>query len=90
MRSIGVLEAKTTLSALLDDIEKGGESVVITRHGRPVARLSAETAKPRRYSGPELLEKVRAFRDAQPVDPELDGMPWEQLKRLMRNEDRYD
>jgi prevent-host-death family protein len=35
---IGAFEAKNTLSALLDRVERG-EEVVITRHGKPVARL---------------------------------------------------
>ena len=38
MREVGVLEAKTHLSALLDEVEQGGE-LAITRHGRVVARL---------------------------------------------------
>ena len=37
---VGVFDAKNQLSALLDDVEKGGE-VVITRRGKPVARLTA-------------------------------------------------
>ena len=36
MREVGVLEAKTHLSALLDAVEKGGEAVLITRNGREV------------------------------------------------------
>ena len=35
---IGAFEAKNTLSALLDLVE-AGEEVIITRHGKPVARL---------------------------------------------------
>lgn len=35
---VSVYEAKTRLSALLDLAQKG-EEVIITRHGRPVARL---------------------------------------------------
>lgn len=35
---IGAFEAKNTLGALLDRVEQGDE-IVITRHGRPVARL---------------------------------------------------
>jgi prevent-host-death family protein len=35
---IGAFEAKNTLGTLLDRVEKGDE-IVITRHGRPVARL---------------------------------------------------
>lgn len=38
MDSIGAYEAKTHLPRLLNRIARG-ESVTITRHGRPVARL---------------------------------------------------
>jgi prevent-host-death family protein len=43
MREIQASEAKTHLPQLLDDVERG-ETVIITRHGRPVARLTPETA----------------------------------------------
>lgn len=38
MQSIGVFEAKNRLTALLDEVEEGHE-VLITRRGKPVARL---------------------------------------------------
>jgi prevent-host-death family protein len=38
MKQIGSYEAKTHLSQLLDEVE-AGQSVVITRNGRPAARL---------------------------------------------------
>jgi prevent-host-death family protein len=38
MRTAGVRKARQDLSSLLDDVRKGRE-VVITEHGRPVARL---------------------------------------------------
>lgn len=38
MHTVGVFEAKNRLTALLDEVEGGGE-VLITRRGRPVARL---------------------------------------------------
>ena len=38
MAEIGAFEAKNTLGALLDRVAQG-EEIVITRHGRPVARL---------------------------------------------------
>lgn len=38
MITVGAFEAKTTLSALLDRVAKG-EEIVITKHGRAVARL---------------------------------------------------
>ena len=38
MHSVGVFEAKNRLTALLDEVEQGHE-VLITRRGKPVARL---------------------------------------------------
>ena len=38
MSEIGAFEAKNTLGALLDRVAQG-EEIVITRHGKPVARL---------------------------------------------------
>lgn len=38
MRTVGTLEAKTHLSTLLEQVERG-EEITITRHGRAVARL---------------------------------------------------
>jgi prevent-host-death family protein len=39
MREIGAFEAKSRLGQLLDQVEHG-EEIVITRRGRPVARLT--------------------------------------------------
>lgn len=41
MREIQASEAKTHLPKLLDAVERG-ETIIITRHGRAVARLSPE------------------------------------------------
>ena len=38
MKTVGIFDAKTHLSSLVDEVERGGE-VVITRHGKPVAKL---------------------------------------------------
>ncbi len=38
MHTVGVFEAKNRLTALLDEVEEGGE-ILITRRGKPVARL---------------------------------------------------
>jgi prevent-host-death family protein len=37
-REVGAYEAKTHLPALLDRVERG-EEIIITRRGRPIARL---------------------------------------------------
>ncbi|MFN3931232.1 MAG: type II toxin-antitoxin system Phd/YefM family antitoxin [Brevundimonas sp.] len=86
MRTVGVLEAKTNLSALLDDVEHRGEVIVITRHGRPVARLAPEPTA-RRIKATELAERTRAFRDRQAPDPDWAALSWEQLKAIARDED---
>lgn len=45
---VGIFEAKTRLSELVDQVATNGEEVVITKRGKPVARLlptaSAESA----------------------------------------------
>lgn len=38
MTTVGLAEAKATLSALIDRVEKG-ETITITRHNEPVAEL---------------------------------------------------
>jgi prevent-host-death family protein len=38
VKEIGAFEAKNTLGTLLDLVQ-GGEEIIITRHGKPVARL---------------------------------------------------
>lgn len=40
-------EAKNTLNRLLADVERTGQSVTITNHGRPVARLVPVVPAPR-------------------------------------------
>jgi prevent-host-death family protein len=41
MRTIQAAEAKTQFLRILDDVEQG-ESVIVTRHGRKVARIVPE------------------------------------------------
>jgi prevent-host-death family protein len=43
MREIQASEAKTHLPQLLDAVERG-ETIIITRHGRSVARLVPKSA----------------------------------------------
>lgn len=44
MRHIQSADAKARLPQILDEVERG-ESVVITRHGRPVARIIPEKSR---------------------------------------------
>jgi len=44
METVGAFDAKTHLSELLERVEKG-EEFTITRHGKPVAKLSGVEAR---------------------------------------------
>lgn len=78
MITIGAFEAKTTLSALLDKVE-AGEEVVITRHGRAIARLVPEAAAVATALD-ETVEQLKALRST----ATLDGLSW----KLLRDEGR--
>ena len=58
MVTVSLVEAKTQLSKLLDKVESG-ETVVITRHGKPVANMTA-AARPKEPIPFEELEVFRA------------------------------
>ena len=59
MKHVGIFEAKTNLSSLIEEVEKGGE-IVITRHGKPVARLTrARMDKP--YTPEQVAERRKAL-----------------------------
>jgi prevent-host-death family protein len=77
MREIQASEAKTHLPQLLDDIERG-ESIIITRHGRAIARLIPEDAV-RRDDQTGAVERLKALRATMP------GVPLDELL-LMRHE----
>jgi len=59
MRQIGAYEAKTHLPRLLDEVA-AGESITITKHGRPVAVLVP--AGPVRTKAAAAAESLLAFR----------------------------
>jgi prevent-host-death family protein len=69
MKQLGAYEAKTHLSRLLDDVERG-ESYAITKHGRPVALLVPVTSNRTGSSVSEAIEGLRRFR----VDRRLGGV----------------
>jgi antitoxin (DNA-binding transcriptional repressor) of toxin-antitoxin stability system len=52
MQTVNMLQAKTTLSRLVEAIEQGEErEIVIARNGRPAARLVAVSAAPTQRIG---------------------------------------
>lgn len=61
MRELGVLEAKNRLSELLDAVERG-EDVIITRRGRPVAKLVPAVGGVDREKARRAAESIRERR----------------------------
>ena len=65
MKQVGVYEAKTQLPRLLDEVEQG-ETITITRYGRPIARL-VSISRPRRGLD-ETIAAMREFRKGNRLD----------------------
>ncbi len=61
MREIQASEAKTHLPKLLDQVEQG-ETLVITRHGRPVARLVPNEEQRRAEIG-KAIDEIQKLRE---------------------------
>ena len=59
MRQIQASEAKTRFLQLLDDVERG-DTLIITRHGRRIARLIPETEH-RQAEIDEVLAAIKAL-----------------------------
>ena len=67
-------EAKNRLNALLADIERTGQSVTITNHGRPVAKLVPVTPVPRKFG---QLPNLVVPNDFDEPLPESELVRWE-------------
>lgn len=75
MQEIGAFEAKNTLGALLDRVESG-EEIIITRHGKPVAKLVPSGGGVNREQARAAAQRLRARGAAL----KLGAFDWEALK----------
>lgn len=80
MNTVTLADAKTHLSELIERVE-AGDSIDITRRGKPVARLVAP-ARPRKRINAALLEALTAT-----LPPQRETAT--DLVRSMRDGDRY-
>ena len=80
MDAVTLADAKARLSELLDRVE-AGESIDITRRGKPVAKLSAVVTPRRRIDA----AKLRALTATMPRQTESAA----ELVRSMRDSDRF-
>jgi prevent-host-death family protein len=74
-REVQASEAETHLSQLLDEVERG-QTIIITRHGRPIARIVPEASQRqqeidqamadieelRKHTGKASIEEILAWR----------------------------
>ena len=61
MITVGAFEAKTNLSALLDKVE-AGEDVLITRHGKPIAKLTTYDSAPKQAPS-DIVARINKIAD---------------------------
>lgn len=80
MSAVTLADAKAHLSELVDRVE-AGETIDITRRGKPVARLTA-VARPRKAID---AARLRSLTDTMPAQTESAA----DLVRSMRDGDRY-
>jgi prevent-host-death family protein len=64
MREVQASEAKTHLPSLLDAVERG-ETVIITRHGKPIARIVPEAGH-RRAELDRVFAEIEELRKRMP------------------------
>lgn len=74
MLEIGAFEAKNKLGTLLDRVQHG-EEIIITRHGKPVARLVPNSGRIDRFQVHAASERIR--KRAQSLKA---GFDWETVR----------
>lgn len=75
MREIGVSEFKAKCLAILDEVERTGEEIVILKRGRPVARVIPPAIGQENYPGRSLKGTVKVLGDI--VGPVIPAEDWE-------------
>jgi prevent-host-death family protein len=89
MREVALYDAKNALSALIQEVVETGAEILITRHGKPAAKLSPVSAPMSADERAQIMRRVLENRDARArQNPnEAHATTWEELKAWM-DEDR--
>ena len=64
MREVQSSDAKAHLPQILDEVERG-ETIIITRHGRPIAQIVPK-ADNRAAETRKAMDRIAAFRQTMP------------------------
>ena len=75
MRTINASEFKATCLAILDDVNRTGERVVILKRGRPVAELVRPQRRGRGHPQDGLAGSVEFLDDV--IEPALPTAAWD-------------
>jgi prevent-host-death family protein len=81
MREVQASDAKAHLPSLLDAVERG-ETIVITRHGKPIARIIPEVDR-RRAELDRVIAEIEEFRKTMP------GIPLEEILSARHEGHKY-
>jgi prevent-host-death family protein len=76
METVGIFEAKTHLSELLERVAQG-EAFTITRHGRPVAKLVPAIPERSQAAVSQAIDEMLSWRDTH--GPRLGGLSIREL-----------
>lgn len=82
-RMIGAAEFKTHCLRILDEVAETGESVTVTKRGRPVAEVKS-VEKKRRGKLAFGFMKGTVLKYERPLDPAYEG-PWDAEKGILVN-----
>jgi prevent-host-death family protein len=85
MKHVGIFEAKTNLSRLIEQVEKGQE-VTITRHGKPVVKLVRARAE---LTPEQIAERKDAIKRLQEVASRLKINATQEEIKAWINEGRH-
>lgn len=85
MKHVGIFEAKTNLSRLIEQVEKGQE-VTITRHGKPVVKLVRARAE---LTPEQIAERKEAIKRLQEIAARLKINATQEEIKAWINEGRH-
>lgn len=85
MKHVGIFEAKTNLSRLIEQVEKG-QQVTITRNGKPVAKLVRARAE---LTPEQIAERKEAIKRLQEIASRLKINATQEEIKAWINEGRH-
>lgn len=75
MKHIQASEAKAKFSELLDQVERG-ETIMITRHGKVIARIEPAVSDKAKAAAREAMQRIMEARKTAPVATVEEILEW--------------